>query len=885
MTRRLFYADTETYSTTDIRAGTDNYSRAAEVMIWTYASGNDPVQYYDVTEGGRMPDELEDNLLDERVTLVFHNAAFDRQAIATAGFRLPIERFYCTMAQALAHGLPGALDKLCDIFNIGEDKAKLKDGKALIQLFCKPRPKNMKLRRATRETHPDEWARFIQYAVNDIEAMREVHKLMPKWNYGFEGETAQRELKLWHIDQTINQRGVCIDVDLVNGALETADRVKIALASEAQDLSDYDAEAGTGLKATTQRDALLRLLRDEYDVELYDLRASTVERLLKSDVELPPVVVSLLQNRLSASSTSVSKYKSFAKLTGPDGRLRNTLQFCGAARTGRWAGRGVQLQNLPRPSLKQKVIDQGIVDVKLGVADLIYKNPMELLQSSVRGCIIASPDKKLCVADLSNIEGRMLAWLAGEEWKLQAFRDYDTCLGLDGNWYPGDAVRDAVLNGRPIMLERDKKGDPIRKGHDLYALAYAQAFGITAELVMENKSSGDGSMRQTGKVMELACLGPETLVATDHGAKRIVDVTTNDKLWDGQEWVKHKGLLSRGVRQVLDLAGLKVTPDHLVKVGPEWVEAEQLSTCESTLSLALATGSASWSPAGFDAAVEYAKGRNTYATSNERMQTYDIAYSGPRNCFTVLSDRGPLIVHNCGYQGSVGAYVTFALAYGTDLDAMAKQAESAIPKHIMAAAARSYAWAKDHSRDFGLPELTYCVCWSFVRLWRNAHSATEAFWGQLEMAFKRAVLTPGSIFTAGKVRVAKQGTWVRVVLPSGRCLCYPSPRLEGERESISYMGISQFSRQWWRLNTYGGKLAENVTQAASRDIIAGALPIIEDRGYEVASTVHDEDITEAPDDDFHSSDHLAALMSNNPHWAVGLPLAAAGFESTRYKKD
>jgi len=730
VTPRELYIDLETWGNVDIKNGTDNYARGSEIMLFAYAPDDAPAVVWDRTIDTTMPGDLRDALANDSLPLIAHNAAFERAVLDFHRYKINPRRWRCTMAHALAHSLPGALEKLCEILKVDDDKAKLKDGKALVRLFCCPRPKNMKLRRATRETHPEEWKRFVQYCANDVEAMREARRIMPNWNY------SGSELDLWHIDQTINHRGIFIDVPLVTGAIVTAERTKDILADRASELSEG------ALAATTQRDALLKLLRNVYGLEFADLRGSTIEKLLKSDHDLPDVVVELLENRLAASSTSVSKYKRFAQLTGPDGRLRNTLQFCGASRTGRWAGRGVQLQNLPRPVLKQKVIESGIEAIKLDCADLIFDNPMEVLSSAIRGCIIAPPKKKLVVADLSNIEGRGLAWLAGEEWKLQAFRDFDTCKGVDGQWYTGDEIRDSVLAGTPIALLLDKKGEPTRKGHDLYALAYAKAFGVTPEAVMENKKSGDGTWRQGGKILELAC----------------------------------------------------------------------------------------------------------------------------------------------GYQGSVGAFATFSVAYGVDLDDMAEKAKDSIPPAVWAKAEKSFKWAVDKKRDYGMARVTYCVCWSFVRLWRDANQNIEAFWASLEKAFKNAVGAPGKRFTAGNVSVIKTGAWARIILPSGRSLCYPAPRVDGDNK-ISYMGVNQFSRQWCRLNTYGGKLAENVTQAASRDVIAHALPIIEDYGYQIGVTVHDEDITEAPDTDEYSADHLAAIMSNNPPWAAGLPLAAAGFEAYRYRKD
>jgi len=727
---KRLWIDLETWGNVDIKNGTDNYARGTEIMLFAYAFDDGPVAVWDLTTDAPMPADLKAALADQSLQIVAHNAAFEQAVLNFHGYGIAPSRWRCTMALALAHGMPGSLDKLCAIFKVDDDKAKLKEGKELVRLFCCPRPKNMKLRRATRQTHPEQWVTFVEYCGNDVSAMREVAKTIPNWNY------KGRELELWLLDQKINMRGVPIDTALVDMALLTADRVKQTLADETFDITNGD------LKATTQRNALLEMLRDTYGLDIDNLRASTVEKFLKyQGDDVPPVVVELLENRLSASSTSVSKYKSFAKLTGPDGRLRNTLQFCGASRTGRWAGRGVQLQNLPRPTLKQKVIDAGIEAIKADCADLIYDNTMALLQSSVRGCIVASPGKKLVVADLSNIEGRMLAFLAGEQWKLDAFADFDTCKGADGNWYSGDQQRDAALACRPIILARDKKGEPIRKGYDLYALAYAKAFNISPEAVMENKKSGDGSMRQIGKVMELAL----------------------------------------------------------------------------------------------------------------------------------------------GYAGGVGAFVTFALAYGIDLDAMAEQAYANIPARILMEAEGMWEWSCRQKRTYGMAQRTFVVCEAFKRLWREAHPATASLWKDLENAFRAAILTPGTEHIVRSLVVEKKGSWVRIRLPSGRYLCYPSARLRND--DIYYQGVNQYTRQWAAIGTYSGKLVENATQAAARDVIAWNMPSIEAAGYEILSTVHDEDITDAPDTPEYNPDHLSALLATNPPWAKGLPLAAAGFEGYRYRKD
>lgn len=594
---------------------------------------------------------------------------------------------------------------------------------------------------------------------------------------------------------------------------------------------------------------------------------------------------------------------------------------------------------------------------------------MEACSSAVRGLITAPSKKKLVIADLSNIEGRVLAWLAGEEWKLQAFREYDTQMGLDGRWYSGDELRAAALAGRPVPVEMNAKGDPVTLGSDLYKLAYAKAFGVSVDEV-------DGMMRQIGKTMELACLGGDTLVLTkEKGYIAIRDVTTDVQLWDGEEWVRHQGLVRRGVKPVVRVAGILATPDHLIKTQQTWKPVAQLASNEKFLCQALETGSKSlpWSgttqvrPEEFLASssnVLVAPSRTTFTittcgkvpqpgvtsalrrklgtgvrtigltltsclqtiigaacwavyppalivatiprmaatkttadagftftnlgekidgpswrtsslwktgmssltnwivktltkdtspvicgSSHEpktrrteekseqcrkpscdsklRIETYDIAFCGPRNCFSILSDRGPLIAHNCGYAGGVGAFITFSLAFNIDLEAMAEKAVSTIPKTTLDEAASFLEWQLGQGKSqYGLSDQAFIVCDSFKRLWREAHPNVASYWKELENACRNAINNPGQTLTCRMHKVRRDGAWLRVMLPSGRYLCYPSPRVEDDGQ-ITFMGINQYSRKWERLRTYSGKLAENTTQAVARDVLARSMPRIE----------------------------------------------------------
>lgn len=682
------YLDLETFADVPIANGTHAYAEGAEILLFAYALDDGPVHVWDCTRDPLVPDPLADALDDPAVMLCAHNSHFDRTVLWHAGYRLPLPRWHDTMVKALAHSLPGSLGDLCDILKVPTDKAKDKAGRQLMHLFCKPRPATSKVRRATRDTHPTEWSTFVEYARLDVEAMRAVDKKLPDWNY------QGNEIALWRLDQAINDRGVLMDVDLARAAIRAVERAQKVLATRTHELTGGD------VRAATQRDTLLRHLVAAYGIDLPDLQQSTLERRI-ADPDLPAELRELLAIRLQASTTSTAKYKTLVKGVSSDGRLRGTLQFNGASRTGRWAGRLFQPQNLPRPVLKQAAIDRGIDALKADCEDLIFDNVMELTSSAIRGCIVAPKDKKLVVADLSNIEGRVLAWLAGEEWKLRAFRDFDA-----------------------------------GEGHDLYKLAYAKSFGIKPEAVSKDN-------RQIGKVQELAL----------------------------------------------------------------------------------------------------------------------------------------------GYEGGVGAFITFAAVYGIDLEAMGEQAIGTLPQPILNEANSALAWTKLNNRPtFGLSDRAWLVCDSFKRAWRYGHPAIASFWKDLEEAARMAVMRPGVTYECRMLKLRRDGAWLRIRLPSGRFLCYPSPQLD-DAGKLSYMGVNQYSRKWSRLKTYGGKLAENVTQAASRDVLAGNMPAIEAAGYQIVLSVHDENITEAEDRDEFNADHLAGLMATTPTWAKGLPLAAAGFETRRYRKE
>lgn len=427
------FLDTETYSHCDLKkCGSYAYAEhpSTEIMITTFAIDDGPVMEWDATADHRMPRVLRRALREvckpnTKSRIVMQNGLlFDRLLMRHCwGIEIPVKNIIDTMICAYRLSLPGSLDALCRVLEISEDLAKDKAGKALIQRFCKPTPKNYKIRRYTRETHPEEWRRFLKYARSDISSMREVFYALPTW-----GDT-EKENEILAIDQAINDRGFYVDTVLAESAIAAVKQHKRDLQREAM------AKYGGSL---TGKDFLpiLRDLAPAFDVP--NAQKATLGDLL-DDEDLPDAAHALIEMRLGAASTASTKYDPLLRGLSSDGRRRGCLQYGGAKRTLRWAGKGFQPQNLARGAYGDWKGDEfdkeGNViwanytgELTMGIRGLKRNRVSKafdiakLTATTVRGCIIAAPGCKLVVADYSNVEGRGLAWISGEEATLNVFR-------------------------------------------------------------------------------------------------------------------------------------------------------------------------------------------------------------------------------------------------------------------------------------------------------------------------------------------------------------------------------------------------------------------------------------------------------------------------------
>lgn len=729
------FLDFETFSEADLKkVGSYAYAEhpSTEVLICTYAFDDEPVQVWDCTDGSDMPGDLHRALRrlvkpNSRIKMVWHNGSmFDRLIMKHCwGFDIPVSNTIDTMIWAFRHALPGSLDALCEVLGVSADNAKDKRGKALIKRFSKPTPKNYKIRRYTAETHPDEWALFIKYAVSDITAMREVFHKLPRWG------NSEFEDRVLELDQLINDRGFKVDVALAEAAIEAVEKHKAQLQEEAQ------RKYGGSL---TGKD-FLPILRELAPAHrIHNAQKSTLNDLLADD-DLPDDARTIIEMRLGAASTASTKYNPLLLGRASDDRRRGCLQYGGAKRTLRWAGKGFQPQNLARGYYHDDELDKGISALLKGRAHRRF-DVAKLTASTVRSCIIPEAGHKFVVADYSNVEGRGLAWLAGEETALDTFR----------------------------------------AGLDIYCVTAGKMFGMDPDDIKKNFKE----IRQIGKACEL---------------------------------------------------GL-------------------------------------------------------------------------------------------GYEGGVGAFVTFAKNLGLDLIEMAKTMDGTFPDHIWAATARGYEWAriqeakrpphpgeKDDRPSYILDKKVWRTCDAIKRMWRESHPETVAFWRDLKDGILAAVRNPGREFWAGAhlrwngeraIRIWRTvefdssgrkvpGWWLCMELPSGRILSYPGIGVSVTKETdedgrvntnvrIKYQGENQLTRQWTTLYTHGGKACENIVQALCRDLLAYAMINVERGGYPIVLSVHDELVCETPDTPEYSVAELEKLMCALPEWADGFPLVAEGAEMMRYAK-
>ena len=457
--------DIETRSSIDIgKAGAYKYAQSPdfEILLFAYQWNNDPVKVIDLKNGEELPCWLMQALADPNVIKHAYNAAFEWYCLNCAGYETPIEQWRCTMAHGLYCGYTAGLDATGKAIGLPQDKQKLTTGKALIRYFCVPcKPTKTNGSRTWNQPwhDTDKWELFKEYCLQDVVTEREILKRLDLF------PMPEEEEHLWQMDVLMNAYGVRVDTDLIEGALYIDQISTQRLTDEAISL--------TGLQNPNSAAQLLQWLRDN-GTEADNLQKATVAELLGGIN--PNKVRRMLEIRQQLGKTSIKKYVAMDTARGEGDRVRGLTQYYGANRTGRWAGRLVQMQNLPRNYLKTLDYARNLVKAKNydGVR-ILYGNVPDTLSQLIRTAFIPSAGHKFVVADFSAIEARVIAWLAGEQWVNEVFATH-------GKIYEATASQ---MFGVPV--ERIAKGNPeysLRQKGKVATLSLGYQGGTSALIAM-----------------------------------------------------------------------------------------------------------------------------------------------------------------------------------------------------------------------------------------------------------------------------------------------------------------------------------------------------------------------------------------------------------------
>ena len=446
--------DLETYSSVPIgKAGAQKYIQSPdfEILLFAYSLDGAPVEIIDLAQGETLPQWLVSALTDPAYIKHAYNASFEIGCLSKFMGPLPLDQWRCTMLHGLYCGYTAGLEATGRALGLPDDKQKLSTGKFLIRYFCIPcSPTKTNGGRTRNYPHHDtkRWELFKEYCIGDVVTEMEILRRLS--NFPVPAEVQ----KQWQTDLIINNRGVAVDMDMVHGALYIGETTRQQLTEEAVSLS--------GLENPNSLKQLAKWLEEELDEELADLRKDTVSRLLGGNIS-SDAARRMLEIRQELGKTSTKKYNAIEAAVCADGRCRGLLQFYGANRTGRWAGRLVQVQNLPRTYVEPLPLARGLVKRReTAKLRMLYGSVPDTLSQLIRTSFIAAPGHVLLDADFSSIEARVISWLAGEQWRLEVFKTHGK----------------------------------------IYEASASQMFGVPLELI--KKGNPEYALRQRGKVAELA---------------------------------------------------------------------------------------------------------------------------------------------------------------------------------------------------------------------------------------------------------------------------------------------------------------------------------------------------------------------------------------------
>lgn len=996
---KYLFADLETFSPLNLpQVGSFRYAEDCEILLWGYAIDNEPARVWDCTnpQTKEMPEALAKALKEVQAgerKIVWHNGMmFDTVVLEALGYRIPIEQIIDTMVIAYQHGLPGALGDLCDVLRMSTDKAKDKDGKRLVQLFCKPQPECYKVRRHDRYTKPEDWIKFVNYCRLDVEAERELFKALPKWN------CTEWEHRLQVLDAEINRRGVKVDIELAKAAVELSERRKGILAEETQ--RQTNGEVG----AATQRDALIDYMAREYGWKIDTMTKAELEKRV-DDPSVPEPVRELLKLRLMSTKTSIQKFKALLRRVNKDGRMRGGLQFRGAARTGRWCLTGdhevltpngwVRLDEWQGGEIACWNVDETVDFMEAKALAFPYEGEMCAIESK-RVSQISTPDHRMACAWGTKREWRVktaeecalgkvripyygrrkLPWFCVEEIPLRVAvmtqadghfssrgrvtfhfkkerkvarcqmllsaagirfsrNTYET--GTVFTVYPSDipewlrAFEEKVFS--PALFDADPDvffdelsfwdGSVSTKNSFQYSTAvranadFVQAFAHMsgrAAILLERPGRKEGwSTIYTLNIWENG--SNRSVVMPEAHSKQAFKGTvycaeTKTGFFmvrrNGRVWVT--GNSGRGMQlqnlarptmpqREIDFAAAVLKDgtfecfyEDPSSVLPNLLRGEIIAPAGKKLIVAdysnVEGRVLSWL-----AGEEWKLQAFRDFDAGHGHDLYKLAYAKafgvkPEDVTKPQRQIGKVLELALGYGGGAAAFARFASGYGMDLNEMAEYVKSSAPRANWLDAADSYSFFAEKKMTGGLERETFIACETLKRLWRKSNPKIVQFWANVGQAVQKAIVSRESV-RVGYVAFARTESFLVIRLPSGRLLCYPSPKTNPGvgKDSFTYMGVNQFSRKWEKIESYGAKNVENITQAVACDLLSEGLLRMDAAGYKTVLTIHDEAITEAPDTDEFTFKKMEHLMSTLPDWAPGLPLVAAGYEAYRYRKD
>lgn len=439
--------DIETYSDVSLPdCGVHRYaaSEQFEILLFAYSLNDKPTRIIDLASGQTMPDEIMECLMDDSVVKTAFNAAFERNCINRFfGLSLKPEGWRCTAVQASMLSLPLSLEGVGEALNL--DKKKMSEGKDLIRYFCmpcKPTKANGGRTRNLPSDAPEKWELFKTYCIRDVDVEKQIRNKLAKF------PIPDREQELYCMDQRINDRGIMVDRELISHAVACDLLYKEVASKRAYEIS--------GLENPNSVSQLKEWL-NEKGIEVDSLAKAAVEELVeKTEGE----VSEMMKLRLAMSKTSVKKYESMERSVCPDGRVHGLLQFYGANRTGRWAGRLVQIHNLPQNHMEDLELARSIVkEGRYDLVELLYDSTPEVLSELIRTAFVAKPGCRFIVSDFSAIEARVMGYLAGEGWVMEEFRG------------AGKIYEQTASKMFHIPIEEITKGSPYRARGKVASLA------------------------------------------------------------------------------------------------------------------------------------------------------------------------------------------------------------------------------------------------------------------------------------------------------------------------------------------------------------------------------------------------------------------------------